>query len=185
AGLLGVRLVDMFLLDGFDGWGVILFPMFFGGLTLTVGLMLIWTLQQRHIRASLGYMIVRMALAFGFFVLVFSAGDDPLQTTIARAEQVDQAIRNYYADNGRYPAELNQLVPRYLLTIPNPVLYSDHEWCYQGGSDYYRLAYVSSPVWGAPASTFAVHLHNSAGEPPATAWECDRLLVQYQERWGV
>jgi hypothetical protein len=185
AGLSIVRLVDMFLLDGFDDWGVILLPMFFGGLILTVGLMLIWTLEQRRIPAALGYMIVMAAVAFGFFALVFSADTDPLQTTIARAGQVDQAIRNYHADNGRYPAQLNQLVPRYLLMIPNPVLYSDHEWCYQGGSDYYRLAYVSSPVWGAPASAFTVRLHNSAGEPPATAWECDRLLVQYRERWGV
>jgi hypothetical protein len=183
--LLIAHIVDIFLLDGFDDWGPIMLPLFFGTLALSVAMLLVWTLRQRRIPAAVSYVAVMAVVIYGFFVLVFSNNTNPEETTILRAGQVEQAIQAYHADSGQYPASLYDLTPRYLLTLPNPVLYADHEWCYEGGANFYRLAYVSSPVWRAPANTLGVEVVNSAGEPPAEAWMCDALLVKYADKWGV
>lgn len=183
--LLIVHIVDIFLLDGFDDWGPVMLPIFFGTLALSVAMLLVWTLRQQRIPVALGYLAVMAAAIFGFFALVFSNNTNPEETTILRAGQIDQAIQAYHADSGQYPASLYDLTPRYLLTLPNPVLYADHEWCYEGGANFYRLAYVSSPVWRAPDNTFAIESVNSVGEPPAEAWMCDALLVKYADKWGV
>src|SRR5690606_37028186 len=124
-------------------------------------------------------LFVMIVASFGFFGLVYTNNTNPQETTVFRAGQVEQAIQAYHTDTGQFPASLYDLTPRYLLTIPNPVLYADHEWCYEGGPNFYRLAYVSSPVWRAPANTFGIETVNSAGESPAEIWMCDALLVKY------
>jgi hypothetical protein len=180
--LLIINFVDIFLLDGFDDWGPIMLPLFFGTLALSVAILLVWTLRQRRIPAAVSYLMVMLAASFAFFALLFNSTSNP---TISRAGQVDRAIQAYHTDNGEYPTSLYDLTPRYLPVLPNPMLYADHEWCYEGGGNFYRLAYVSSPVWGAPANTFGIERVNSAGEPAAEAWMCDVLLVKYRDRWGV
>jgi hypothetical protein len=182
--LLVVRIVNLFLLDGFDDWGPITLPAFFTLVALTVTLLLIWTLERHRAPAALAYFAIMAAAIYGLFMAIEQINTNPQETTVARAEQVNQAIRDYYADNSRYPASLYDLIPHYFLTIPNPVLYSDHVWCYEGGSDFYRLGYVYSPVWRAPSNTFTIRVQDSAGVPQTESWECAAQLVEYRDRWG-
>jgi len=72
------------------------------------------------------------------------------QLTEERAERVTQAIETYYAREGHYPQDLRQLVPRYVLSLPGPVIIYGQDWCYDGGEDYYRLGYVYREHWSDP-----------------------------------
>src|SRR4030042_1260131 len=56
-----------------------------------------------------------------------------------RAARIQTAIENFYSRAGRYPSTLNELVPRELLYVPQPVMFHGEGWCYQGGADYYRF----------------------------------------------
>ena len=66
------------------------------------------------------------------------------------AAQVSQAVERYYAQEGRYPEKLQQLIPWYLLSVPEPVLINGLDWCYDGGADYFRLGYADREHWSAP-----------------------------------
>ena len=64
------------------------------------------------------------------------------QLTEERAERASQAIETYCAREGRYPQDLRQLTPGYVLSLPGPVTIYGQDWCFDGGDDYYRLGYV-------------------------------------------
>jgi hypothetical protein len=86
--------------------------------------------QGRHALEFLGAAAVW--LAAGVAVVSFVLYNHTLART--RAEQVIAACRHYEADNGRLPASLEELVPRYLAVIPRAKCtafnyafeYSDH-----------------------------------------------------------
>jgi hypothetical protein len=98
-----------------------------------------------------------------------------LPTTLAqrvdyrqRAARVDRAIQAYYSANGHYPAALGQLVPRYLLSIPGPVIIIGQDWCYQGRDASYQFGYVTHQNWWTPyvsAAPVASHGDVSAFGP--------------------
>lgn len=97
----------------------------------------------------------------------------PYQLTEQKAARLEGAIQEYHADQGAYPAALGELVPRYLLLIPEPVTYHTQVWCYDGGKDYFRLGYYDSEGYryGDFASLF-VKEFASAGTPPEGEIPC-------------
>jgi hypothetical protein len=91
-------------------------------------------------------------LVMGAFLAVYTAADrvDFRQLTEAHAVRVSRAIEAYHAREGHYPQDLQQLIPRYALWLPGPVILYGQGWCYDGGSDYYRLGYVYRQHWSDP-----------------------------------
>ena len=71
------------------------------------------------------------------------------QLTGDRAEQISQALDNYYVQKGRYPQDLQELIPRHFILIPAPIIIYGQNWCYDGGADYYRLGYVDREHWSS------------------------------------
>jgi hypothetical protein len=56
--------------------------------------------------------------------------------------RIGQAVESYQIREGRYPHDLNQLLPRYLLSIPGPDVIRGQDWCYQAGEDGFQLAHL-------------------------------------------
>jgi len=104
-------------------------------------------------------------------------GTLPGQVTETRAEKIDREIQRFYAENGAYPQNLNELTPRYLLYIPVPYIIPRQDWCYESGPGYYRLGYVDRKMFSLPAS---VRIYASTGETPDQAWDCDEEAAKYQ-----
>jgi hypothetical protein len=100
----------------------------------------------------------------------------PTELTEARAEKIARAIQRYYERQGHYPSRLANLVPLYLLHVPQPMIFRNQTWCYEGGDDYYRLGYVHQPAFGVPPEYIAIRLHAAVGEPPGSSWPCDEEL---------
>jgi MFS family permease len=112
----------------------------------------------------------------GYANILVPAYASPKNLTAARAERVDRAIENYYQREGQYPIRLVDTIPADLLYIPQPVVFRDQTWCYEGGADFYRFGYVTRPAFGVPADMISIQLQGSAGEPPQAEWECDAAL---------
>jgi hypothetical protein len=124
-----------------------------------------------------------VALAFALLVTftascAFQQGmrTSPTGLTEARAETIERAIQRYYGRQGHYPSRLADLMPFYLWRIPQPVIYRDQTWCYEGGDDYYRLGYVHQPAFGVPPEYISIRIHGAVGEPPGSSWPCDGEL---------
>jgi hypothetical protein len=127
------------------------------------------------------------AVLFSTLVFVFILGGciiggsrSPPDVTAARAARIDWAIQRYYQRNGVYPADLSDLVPGYLLYLPQPVIFRDQTWCYQGGEDFYRLGYVYQPWFGMPKDQITIRLSASSGQPLLSYWPCEDELGKKQ-----
>ena len=123
------------------------------------------------------------AILFSTLVCVFILGGciiggsrSPRDVTAARAAHIGRAIQRYYQRNRIYPADLSELVPGYLLYLPEPVIFRDQTWCYQGGGDFYRLGYVYQPGFGMPKDQITIRLSASGGQPPVPYWPCEDEL---------
>jgi len=103
------------------------------------------------------------------------------QLTEERAGRVSQALESYYAREGRYPQDLRQLTPGYVLSLPGPVIIYGQDWCYDGGDDYYRLGYVYREHWSDPRLTGRIY--KTKGEVPDLPRMCEREVVALQERY--
>ena len=117
-------------------------------------------------------------------VLMFAVSDsaqrvDYQRLTEQRAGQTRQAIEAYFARAGRYPQDLGQLVPWTTLSIPGPVLILGQNWCYDGGSDFYRLGAVTREHWSSPLLSGRVY--QSAGVSPALPPICQREIAAMRE----
>jgi hypothetical protein len=112
---------------------------------------------------------------------------DYRQLTRARAARVAEAIESYHAREGRYPQSLRQLVPGHALILLRPVVLYGQDWCYEGGPEYYRLAYVEREHWSAPI--LIVRIFKTAGEvpefPSACAEEVTALLEDETMHFSV
>jgi hypothetical protein len=95
--------------------------------------------------------------------------------TEERAGRVSQAIEAYQAREGRYPGDLGQLTPRYLLSLPGPVILYGQGWCYDGGEGYYRLGAVDRDHWSSP-ELFG-HLYAAQGEVPQLFPICEAEIT--------
>lgn len=151
-------------------------------ISLVAGLFLTLSLPgQRRLAGPLFVVAVLtihvLALNLGWRVSAF-------ELTERRAERVDRAIQEYYQDQGNYPTSLDELTPRYLLMITPPVVVRQGDWCYQGGEDYYQLAYISGQFTYAEAY-FLVKTYADAGNPPpvdpkaGAGLDCDALVEQF------
>lgn len=72
------------------------------------------------------------------------------QETENRAERTARAIESYYDRQGRYPESLSQLAPRYILSVPKPMIIYGQDWCYESGDGYYRLGFIDREHWSDP-----------------------------------
>jgi len=106
---------------------------------------------------------------------------DFCQLTEERAGRVSQAIESYYAREGRYPQDLRQLTPGYVLSLPGPVIMCGQDWCYDGGDDYYRLGYVYREHWSSPYLTGRIY--KTKGEVPDLYRMCEEEVVALQKRY--
>jgi hypothetical protein len=100
------------------------------------------------------------------------------QLTEERAERVTQAIETYHAREGRYPQDLRQLVPRYVLSLPGPVIIYGQDWCYDGGEDYYRLGYLDREHWSDPRLFGRVY--SAKGHSPLKVDICQPAIDTYR-----
>jgi MFS family permease len=98
-----------------------------------------------------------------------------------RAARIQTAIENFYTRTGRYPSTLNELAPRNLLYVPQPVMFRGEGWCYQGGVDYYRLGAFYHEYFSTPVS---LKIYFQAGSPPETGWACAERLAYMKQRYG-
>jgi hypothetical protein len=146
-------------------------------ISLMAGVLLSISLRGRRRFVGLAYVLLllvagTLALSWGWKVSAFKLTED-------RAARVNQAIAEYYQDNQRYPADLNQLTAHYLLYLPPPVVVSRGSWCYQGGEDFYRLGYVSGEFTYFEAN-FLAKTFAQAGAIPVGSWNCDEQVEQFQ-----
>jgi hypothetical protein len=102
------------------------------------------------------------------------------QLTEERGERISQAIETYYARQGHYPQDLGQLTPRYVLSLPGPVIIYGQGWCYDGGDDYYRLGYVYREHWSDPR--LMGRIHTAEGEIPDLHPVCEEEIATLLER---
>jgi hypothetical protein len=101
--------------------------------------------------------------------------------TEARAERVSQALASYQARQGRYPETLDQLAPRTMLSIPDPVILYGQEWCYQGATDSYQLGFVDREHWSSP-ELFAT-VYKTQGAPADSGDLCESEISVMKERY--
>ena len=110
------------------------------------------------------------------------------QLTESRASRVDQAIQTYHAQHGRYPENLRQLTPRYLLSLSEPVIIFGQDWCYDGDANHYRLGYVYREHWSAPR--LVGRIYNStypatSDLPPLCEQEITALQARDPQYYGL
>lgn len=113
---------------------------------------------------------------------------NPLAMTTARAQKIDNAIGRYNQATGVYPNQLADLSPRYLLWVPPPLTGRGQVWCYQSGSDYYRLGYVFyqryyRPTYPTPFTE--IRVSGARGELPSGPWMCDLELEKHKSTLGL
>jgi len=145
--------------------------------SLMAGVLLAISLRGRRRLAGAAY--VASVIVTGFLALSWGWKVSAFKLTEDRASRVTQAIDGYYQDNQRYPDDLSQLTPRYLLFLPPPVVVRQGSWCYQGGEDFYRLGYVSGEFTYFEAN-FLAETFAQAGPVPAGSWNCDEQVDQFK-----
>jgi hypothetical protein len=100
------------------------------------------------------------------------------QETMKRAERTVHAIESYYAREGYYPEDLSQLTPRYILSLPKPMIIYGQEWCYASGDNYYRLGYVDREHWSDPR--LIGRIYKAKGEIPDLHLMCKDEITAVQ-----
>jgi hypothetical protein len=102
--------------------------------------------------------------------------------TEERAARIQQAIENHHARTGWYPLDLEELIPGEMLRLPLPMIMPGQGWCYQGGSNHYRLGAVYREHWSSPY--LSVRVYATAGNVPEGPWECDERLAEAMSQSG-
>jgi hypothetical protein len=145
---------------------------------ISSGFMLSITLPGRTKLAGLLYPLLITALMVTVSALAQRV--DFRELTEERARQTSQAIEAYYAKEGRYPQNLRQLTPRYILSLPEPVIIYGQDWCYDGGEDYYRLGYVYREHWSDPR--LIGRIYKTRGAVHDLHHMCEDQVVALQNR---
>jgi hypothetical protein len=154
-------------------------------LALVVGLILIISLPGWGKFVGAAFLIVGMAWILAAYSLGWAI--DPQQITQARANRINQAIESYHEHNGSFPDSLNELEPRYLPILLGPLTGHDQVWCYQSGSDFYRLGYVWYQRYYGPSFPtphMEIKIFSSSGQPPDQPWVCDQELQRFKQTIG-
>jgi type II secretory pathway pseudopilin PulG len=137
------------------------------------------TLPGRSKVAGILYLLLIPALLIAASALAQSV--DFRHLTEQRAGLANQAIETYYAQEGRYPQNLQQLTPWYILSLPGPFIIFGQDWCYDGGDGYYRLGYVYREHWSDPR--LSGQIYSTKGEVPDLHGMCEGEVAALQERY--
>ena len=145
-----------------------------------------WKLPPKRSSLLFGFALLILVMvlganSFGTFGFDGEWANVPHARTERRAEKINQAILRFYQERGQYPQALTDLTPVYLLYLPTPFIIPHQDWCYQAGSDYYRLGYVYRDYFSTPAS---VKVFAAAGQPPDPFWACDAEAAKYPSPLG-
>jgi len=143
-------------------------------------MLMAWAIRGWRRLAALGFALLVMLTASYASALGWRMS--PTGLTEVRAEKIERAIERYYERNGQYPPKLAVLTPFYLWRIPQPMIFRDQTWCYEGGDDYYRLGYVHQPTFGVPPAYISIRIHRTVGEPPESSWPCDDELEKVKSQ---
>jgi hypothetical protein len=143
-------------------------------------MLLAWAIRGWRRLAALGFALLVILTASYASALGWRMS--PTGLTEVRAEKIERAIQRYDERNGQYPPELAVLTPFYLWRIPQPMIFRDQTWCYEGGGDYYRLGYVHQPTFGVPPEYISIRIHSAVGEPPESSWPCDDELEKAKSK---
>lgn len=166
------------------------FPLAAFACALMIGLVMVLSLKGKARRGGFVFMIIAAIVIIGSFTLAWVI--EPKAITTARAMDIQQAIEDYYQDNGEYPPDLKTLTPGYLPILLGPLTGRGQVWCYQSGADYYRLGYVlferyhqyndDTPFY---EPYFEIKIPAAAGQPPELSWTCDSELERYKINGGL
>jgi len=145
-------------------------------------MLLAWAVTGwRRLGALVFALLVVLTASYAFNLGSWYALSPPWLTE-ARAEKIDRAIQRYYERQGHYPTRLANLTPFDLWRIPQPMIFRDQTWCYEGGDDYYRLGYVHQPAFGVPPEYISIRIHSAVGEPSEWSWPCDDELEKAKSK---
>lgn len=161
-----------------DGLG----GLYFNAISVTAALVcgLVMAFRASSLRRLVGllFMIVVILTTSSAFTYGWQVSFPHL--TEQRAGQVAAAIQRFRAREDRYPASLNELVPRDLLVVPRPVMFQQEDWCYQAANDGYRLAAFYHEYFGLPVS---LEVYAQAGDLDGRPLPCDERLAEMQARY--
>jgi len=145
-------------------------------------MLLAWAVTGWRRLGALGFvLLVTLTASYAFNLGSWYALSPPWLTEV-RAEKIERAIQRYYECEGRYPIRLANLTPFYLWRIPQPMIFRDQTWCYEGDDDYYRLGYVHQRLFGVPPEYISIRIHAAVGEPPESSWPCDDELERAKSK---
>ena len=161
-----------------DGLGGVFFLLYGSIASAAAGYVLVCILPGRHSLAGAAFAVLVPTLLY----LAFHRGWEVSyhQLTEDRAAKIEVALERYYADQGRYPQELEALSPRYLLRVPDPVVLRTVGWCYRAGEDHFRLGTFHRKYFSLPIS---FRLYAQAGDPP-DEWACEEMRDYVMDRFG-
>ena len=162
----------------YDPWGN-LWLLFMAPGVLVAGILLMILLEPGLKWAGIGYALsVAVALVA---IAVLAQQVNYRQLTEKRAGRVSQAVEEYAAREGHYPASLRQLFPRDVLALPEPVIIFGQDWCYDSGDGYFRLGYVDREHWSDPR--LIEREYKRVGEAPVLKPLCAQEVAAIQARY--
>ena len=165
----------LWLWDGTDD-GVRFFLLLIATVITIVSIALIIAMISSGLQRWLGVPFAGLVFALLYAgVTLFGNRYTNYSVTEKRASRLQSAIENYHTKTGWYPLSLNDLTPGELWRIPLPMIIPDQGWCYEGGSNYYRLGLVYREHWSSPYLN--VRVYASAGDFPEESWICDQKLA--------
>jgi hypothetical protein len=176
----------LWIWDGMDDGIRMFFMMMVSVIAAISGtLMIILTVSGWRRWAGLIFAMVVIGSIYIAILTGFGLGEESAIYTVTeeRALRIQEAIEDYRAKNGRYPMELDDLIPGELWRIPAPMIMPEQGWCYQGGSNYYRLGAVYREHWSSPY--LEVRVYASGGNIPEGTWECDERLAEVMSQSSI
>jgi hypothetical protein len=161
-----------------DGLGGIFYSLYGSIVAVAAGLVLTFLLPRWRRLSGVAFAVLVPML----FNQAFRSGWEVSyhQLTEERADKIEAALGRYNADYGRYPQELEELSPRYLMGVPGPIILRTVGWCYRAGEDHYRLGTFYREYFSLPIS---FRLYAQAGDPP-DEWACEEVQNYVLERFG-
>lgn len=95
--------------------------------------------------------LLLVVVAMAFFLSVRFEGD-PAVTVQQPGNAIIAALQRYRSEQGSYPVSLEELVPRYLDDMPQP-LWGERKWRYLREGEVFHLK-VGEDAWGYPSWSF-------------------------------
>ena len=147
-------------------------------LAVGAGIVMFLTLQGRNRLAGLLFTIIVPILLYQSFEAGWRISYHEM--TERRATRISQALDRYQKREGYFPKSLEDLTPRDLLFVQQPVLLAGETWCYEGGTNYYQLSAFYREFFSAPVS---LHVYASAGQVPTGPSACDERLPEMKQKY--